>query len=323
MLATGEAGNLLPADPGPKPIQSFKEMIDMRKLLLLAAAAAVAAPALAQQGGTAAQSKAQVTAPPAARPLQLTATHRATIAETIRRGRLMAAIDRAGAVTTRDMLTRIADPNAAGITGWVAEPEGNAITVTYYAREGDDYVAVYRSQMLGGRAVSPQVFEAGSRPALTGNALRMAQAHSAVGDLQRTPCGGGSDFNTIILPPASAEAPVLVYRISPRMAAEMVPAGGHYRTEVAPDGSVGDTVALADECTELRLTPTAAGARPRPLVANARESEIPGELFVFLSLWSGRPLAVATGTTAVRMWGVTGEEIGELAQGPSTHPVGR
>lgn len=295
----------------------------MRKLLLLAAAAAVAAPALAQQGGTAARTKAQVTAPPAAPPLQLTAAHRAAIAESIRRGRLIAAIDRAGAVTTRDMLSRIPDPAAAGIVGWVAEPEGNGLTVTYYAREGDNYSAVYRSQMLGGRAVSPQVFEAGSRPALTGNALRMAQAHAAVGDLDRPVCGTGRDFNTIILPPASADAPVLVYRLSPRMAAETVPAGGHYRTEVAADGTVGQTVALADECTELRLTPAAAGQRPRPLVANARDSVIPGELFVFLSLWSGRPLAVATGTGAVRMWGVTGEGISELTQGPSTHPVGR
>ena len=295
----------------------------MRKLLLLAAVAAVAAPAIAQQGGSATQTNTQITAAPAAPPLELTAEHRASIAEAVRRGRLIAAIDRAGAVTTRDMLTRVADPTAAGIVGWVAEPEGNAVTVTYYAREGEGYAAVYKSQMLGGRAVSPEVFEAGSRPALTGNALRMAQARTAVGDLDQTPCGGGSDFNTIILPPASAEAPVLVYRISPRMAAERVPAGGHYRTEVAADGSVGETVALAEECTELRLTPVTAGARPRPLVANARNSEIPGELYVFLALWSGRPLAVATGTDAVRMWGVTGDGIGEAPQGPSTHPVGR
>src|SRR5688500_10743190 len=171
-------------------------MIQMRKLLLLAAAAAVAAPALAHGGDTALQAKAQVTPPPAAPPLQLTAAHRAAIAESIRRGRLIAAIDRAGAITTRDMLTRISDPNAAGIVGWVAEPEGNGVTVTYYAREGDGYVAVYRSQMLGGRAVSPQVFEGANRPALTGTALRMARARTAVGDLQRTPCGGGSDFNT-------------------------------------------------------------------------------------------------------------------------------
>lgn len=295
----------------------------MRMFLLLAAAAAVAAPAFAQQDGSAAQDKAQVTVAPAAPPLQLTAAHRASIAEAIRRGRLIAAIDRAGAVTTRDMLARIADPAAAGIVGWVAEPEGNGVTVTYYAREGDGYAAVYRSQMLGGRAVSPEVFEAGSRPALTGNAARMAAARSAVGDLQQTPCGGGSDFNTIVLPPESAAAPVLVYRISPRMAAETAPAGGHYRTEVAADGSVGNIVALADECTELRLAPVAAGQRPRPLVVNARDAELPGELHVFLSLWTGRPLAVATGTDAVRMWGVTGEGIGELAQGPNTHPVGR
>jgi len=281
----------------------------MRKLLLLAAAAA-ATPV-----------HAQVAPAPAAPALELSAAQRASIDESIRRGRLLAVIDRAGAITTRDMLGRIADPTAAGIVGWVAEPEGNAVTVTYYAREGDNFAAVYRSQALGGRAVSPEVFEAGSRPALTGNAARMAAARTAVGDLQRTPCGGASDFNTLILPPASADAPVLVYRISPRLAAETLPAGGHYRTEVAADGTVGETVALAPECADVRLTAVAEGERPRPVVINAREHELPDELHVFLSLWAGRPLVVATGTEAVRLWGVTGQSIGQLPQGRQNAPV--
>ena len=281
----------------------------MRKLLLLAAAAA-ATPV-----------HAQVAPAPAAATLELTAAHRASIDESIRRGRLLAAIDRAGAITTRDMLARVADPTAAGIVGWVAEPEGNAVTVTYYAREGDNYAAVYRSQALGGRAVSPEVFEAGSRPALTGNAARMAAARTAVGDLQRQPCGGASDFNTLILPPASDGAPVLLYRISPRLAAETLPAGGHYRTEVAADGTAGETVALAPECADVRLTAVAEGERPRPVVVNAREAELPDELHVFLSLWAGRPLVVATGTEAVRLWGVTGQSIGQLLQERRNAPV--
>ena len=286
----------------------------MRKLLLLAAAAAVAAPALAHQPADTAQ-KAQARVAPAAPPLQLTAAHRAAIDEALRRGRLMAVIDRAGAVTTRDMLSRIEDPTAAGIVGWVAQPEGNAVTVTYYAREGDNYVAVYRSQMLGGRAVSPEVFQAGSRPALTGNAARMAAARTAAGDLEYTTCGGGSDFNTLILPPTAADAPILIYRVSPRMAAERVPGGGHYRTEVAADGTVGQTAALGGECDDIELPTVATGERARPLVVNDRAAELPNELHVFLSLWTGRPVVVATGTDAVRLWGVSGQAIGELPQG--------
>ena len=292
----------------------------MRKLLLLAAAAAVAAPVLAQPARQTKQSQAQIKAPPAAPPLRLTAAHRASIDEAIRRGRLLAAIDRAGQVTTRDMLGRIADPTAAGIIGWVAEPEGNAVTVTYYARESDHFVAVYRSQMLGGRAVSPVVYETGSRPALTGNAARMAAARAAAGDLAHAPCGGDA-FNTLVLPPASAEAPVLIYRISPRVAADRVPAGGHYRTEVAADGTVGETVALAADCRDLLSPAIAPGTTPRPLVVNARELELPSELHVFLSLWTGRPLAVATGTEALRGWGVTGQSIAQLP--PETRQTGR
>jgi hypothetical protein len=49
-------------------------------------------------------------------------------------------------------------------------------------------------------------------------------------------------------------------------------------------------------------------------VVNAREALLPNELHVFLSLWTQRPVAVATGTEQVRLWGVTGTGIAELPQ---------
>ena len=281
----------------------------MRKLALLAAVAAIglAAPAAAQTSGRRA-------APPASPAQQLSPEHRAAVQQSVARGRALFAIDRAAATTTRDMLVRLPDPTAAGVIGWVAQPQGNAVQVTYYAREGDNYVAVYRGQMLGGRTVSPQVFPAGSRPPLDAVAARMAAAREAVAAKGNRPCGSGA-FNTIVLPPSAAAAdPLLVYQISPRTARDRVPLGGHFLTQVAADGSAGETLALTGECTNLALPAVPPGQRPRPLTVTAPNLDMPRDIHVFLSLWTERPLAVAAGTAPVRLWGVTGQGIGELRQ---------
>jgi hypothetical protein len=98
------------------------------------------------------------------------------------------------------------------------------------------------------------------------------------------------------------------------MAADRVPGGGYFRAAVAADGSIAQSSSLAGECKDLPLPAVAAGQRPRPLVVNARESLLPSELHVFLSLWTQRPVVVATGTEQVRLWGVTGSGIAELPQ---------
>lgn len=275
----------------------------MRKPLLLAAALAVLPPvaALAQPAPAA----------PAAAPLDLTEEQRANLELAVARGRALAVIDAAGQVASADARTRVPEASAADLVGWIAQPEGNGVAVTYFEKEGDGYAAVYRSQVLGGRATAPQVFAAGSRPALTGAAARMAAARTAAAALDHQPCGPA--FNYLVLPPEN-DGSVLVYQMSPRMAADKVPGGGYFRASVAADGSVAQSTPLAGACTELALPAAAAGRRPRPLEVNARGSEWPNELHVFLSLWTQRPVVVATGTDQVRLWGVTGEGIAELQQ---------
>lgn len=279
----------------------------MRKpLLLLAALLMPAAPAMAQ-------GRAQGRAPAAAPKLALTAEHRATLEQAFNRGRMLAMIDRAGYLSRRDVLTRVPNATDAGIQGWIAQPEGNTMAVTYFVKQGAGYAAIYKAQVLGGRVVSPQVFAAGSRPALTGAAARMAAAGEKAETLaEQKPCNGPA-FNNLVLPP-EGEGPVLVYRMSPRMAPDQVPGGGYFRAKVAADGSITEAVDLAGACKNLPLPPVRAGQRPKPLLVNAREALLPNELHVFLSLWTQRPVVVATGTEQVRLWGVNGTGIAELPQ---------
>lgn len=276
----------------------------MRKSLLLAALLTAAPPALAQTATPA--------TPPSAS--NVTAEQRAALQQALTRGRALAVLDQASRLSTQDMLARVPNPGESGILGWIGQPEGNGVTMTYYGREGEGdaarYVAIYRAQVLGGRITAPQVFAAGSRPALTGSAARMAAARTAAEAVAHQACG--PDFNSFVLPP-EGEGPIMVYRLSPRMAAGKVPAGGHFRVTVAADGSIAEEAVLAGPCNDLTITPARAGQRPRPLQVNAGDAALPSELHVFLSLWTQRPLVVTT-AGAPRLWGVTGQGIAELQQ---------
>jgi hypothetical protein len=243
----------------------------------------------------------------------LSTEQRAELEQAVTRGRMLAAVDRAGYLSRRDMLARVPNPAEAGIEGWIAQPEGNAMTVTYFVKQGEGYAAIYKGQVLGGRVVSPQVYAAGNRPALTGAAARMAAAGEKAETLdQQKPCNGPA-FNNLVLPP-EGNGPVLVYRMSPRMAPDRVPGGGYFRTAVGDDGSIVQASSLGGECRDLPLPAAAAGQRPPPLLVNARDAVLPNELHVFLALWTQRPVVVATGDEPSRLWGVNGRGIAELPQ---------
>lgn len=277
----------------------------MRKSLLLAAAL-VAAP-MAAAPSFAAQPAAT---PPA--PLELSAEQRTRLTNAVAHGRALAVLDQVYRSASLDARSRVPAADAEAIAGWIAQPQGNGVTVTYYGRDGENYVAIYRATVLGGRVSSQEVFAAADRPRLDGVAARMAAARTAAEATEHQACG--PDFNTFVLPPAGDE-PILVYRLSPRMAANRVPASGHFRITVAADGSVSEDLALGREgCADLTIAAPAAGQRPAPLRVNAAGMELPNELHVFLSLWTQRPLAVAAGTDTIRVWGVTGEGIAELQQ---------
>jgi hypothetical protein len=226
--------------------------------------------------------------------------------EAVARGRALFAVAQAGYLATQDMLSRIADPEETGITGWVTEPEGNATAVTFYADGDDGPVAVYRGRIQGGRIVQRDVFAAGEQPALTGIAARMAAAREATSALDHQGCGG--TFNVLVPPPETADAPIHVYQVRAQTARGRFPLGGHYRTIVARGGRVVEEARLTAECDDIEAPPATEGERPAPVAIAHLGEPMPNEIHVFLSLWSGRPLAVATGDPR-RDWAVAGEGI--------------
>ena len=202
------------------------------------------------------------------------------------------------------MLSRISDPNAAGITGWIAEPEGNGVAVTFYADGDAGPVIVYRVTILGGRIVSRDVHVAAAgRPPLNPIQARMAAARAATGRTENRPCAG-EDFNVFVVPPASADGPIDVYQISPQTRRGYYFLGGHFKTSIAADGSVAATRGFTNACLDTAVAEPAAGARPAPIAVTHLLDPLPQEIHVFLSIWTGHPLVVVAGDPQ-RLFAVT------------------
>jgi hypothetical protein len=244
-------------------------------------------------------------------PQPLTRAELGQLDAAVQRGRLLGLIDRSGRFATQDMLSRISDPNAAGITGWIAEPEGNGVAVTFYA-DGDPAPAiVYRVTILGGRIVSRDVHIApAGRPPLNPIQARMAAARAATGRTENRPCAG-EDFNVFVVPPATADGPIDVYQISPQTRRGYYFLGGHFKTSIAADGSVAATRGFTNACLDTAVAEPAAGARPAPIAVTHLLDPLPQDIHVFLAIWTGHPLVVVAGDPQ-RLFAVTPDRIAEV-----------
>ena len=244
-------------------------------------------------------------------PQPLSAPELAALAAAVQRGRLLGLIDRSGRFATQDMLSRVSDPAAAGIAGWIAEPEGNGVTVTFYADSDSGPAAVYRANILGGRVVSRDVYiTPAARPPLNPIQARMAAARAATGRLDHRPCAG-EDFNVFVVPPSAADGPIHVYQISPQTRRGFYFLGGHFRTSIAADGSVVETRSFTNACIDTAVAEPAAGARPAPIAVTHLLDPLPQEIHVFLSIWTGHPLVVVAGDPQ-RLFAVTPDRIAEV-----------
>lgn len=251
----------------------------------------------------------------------LTSAQRDELVAAAARGRLIGAIAAAGQLATRDMLARIADPDAAGIAGWIAEPEGNGVTVTFYGEPAGDAPpgAVFRANILGGRVVSREIFLAAEgRPALSRTQARMAAARRTAAGQDHRPCGG-DQFNYFVVPPAGPDGPIDVYQISPQTARGRFPVGGHFRTTIAADGTIAATRGFTNACIDIEAGEVPAGQRAAPLAVTHLMDPLPTEIHAFLSLWTGHPLIVVAGDPQ-RLFAVTGDGIAEV---PRDGPAGR
>ena len=303
--------------PAPAPAPAQRGLSDLRDTVnqLQDNPAPAATPAPTQAAPTQA-APADAAPPPRPRTIvprsQQAEEEHAHFEAATQRGRLLGAIARAGQIGTQDMLAHVSDPGAAGISGWIAIPAANAVNVIFYAAgaNGAPPSSVYRVSIVGGRVTERQTYLSGNRPPLGPHEARMAAARAATDALDHHPCGG-DDFNVFVVPPASPDAPIDVYQLSPQTQRGHFPLGGHFKSTIARDGSVVSSTTLAATCGDLVVPETAAGQEARPLPVTDAADPLPTEFHVFLSIWTNHPLVVAAGDPR-RLFAVTGDGISPI-----------
>ena len=117
----------------------------------------------------------------------------------------------------------------------------------------------------------------------------------------------GAKLNTVLLPPERAGGPTLLYVLTPIARPEVFPFGGHYRMEVAADGTVSGIRTFTNSCLEVPK-PSAAQAKSGALMFVTHLLDpVPTEIHVFTALEAHAPLFVGTG--GKRMWSISDQGI--------------
>lgn len=221
------------------------------------------------------------------------------------RGQLMFAYDRAAWIGTDAFLKKVSNPGER-IAGYIVDGPATSPRLTFYDKDAANPKAVYVARFQRGKLVEERMLGESDDRTLDATQRRMIDARvRATAHLVRDgarPCAPKS-FNSIVIPPATADAPIDVYLLTPQTTVENVPFGGHYRVTVAPDGNTVSR-AFTNSCIELPRTPPVdpQGGKPVGAFFNHVMDPIPTELHVFSSLYMQTPLMVATRRPAVRVW---------------------
>jgi hypothetical protein len=231
----------------------------------------------------------------------------ADLATVSKRGAQLYAFDQAAWHSTDAMLAKgLLGETMQAIRGWVVEPSEDLLRVTYYGFEGTTPYAIYIADIRDGKVVSDRVPGPDGR-ALSARGARMAAAAS-VARTQSFPRCVDRPFNTVILPP-QPDGTVPVYLLTPMTKAGEYPFGGHHEVDVGPDGTVVGTRDFSRACL-----PMQAPSDTAMLFITHLLDPHPTELHVYLSLWSGK--AVAVGTSGDRIWEVSGTRIAPMEGKP-------
>jgi hypothetical protein len=205
-------------------------------------------------------------------------------------------------------MRRIPDIGSRGRDGgWVVEADGPLLRVVFYLADSGAPKTVFTADVREGAIVAAHVVAPGEDPTLSAVDLRMIAARNVAMAAGKIPCQGGH-FNPVVLPPRSADAPVVVYLLTPMVKTGEYPAGGHYEVDVGVDGRIAFSRAFTRSCLTLGTGGDAQGAKPVGLAVSHLLDPTPTEIHVYLSLWAHIPVYVGT-QSPTRVWAVEGARI--------------
>ena len=221
----------------------------------------------------------------------------AAAAEAERIGHDIYDFDQAAWGSTDAMLAALPDPGDAGVRGWIVEREAGGTVATFYGFNGADPYKVFIAHMQGQKALSSHVTTANEDRSLNAIERRMVAARQAVINpeaLQKIgfqPCSNAS-INSVVLPPATPVGAVPVYILAPQASPDSFPIGGHYRADVAADGTILHSRAFAKSCIALDRKQVPKSGDIKMFAVTHLLDPQPTEIHVWISLASHVPLAV-------------------------------
>ncbi len=235
----------------------------------------------------------------------------AALARASERGRIMYAYDRAAWLGTDDMLAKLRDP-ATKVAGYIVEGSAETPRLIFFDK-GAEPQAVYIARLADGKLVEGKVLGATDDRAIAPTTRRMiaalATARQAIAaSPDAGPCEKAT-FNTVVLPPETANGPVPVYFLTPQVNSDRIPFGGHFQIDVAADGKPSAIRRFTNTCLAMPTKPPAGGENTSVVVTQLI-GDLPTEIHVFTSLAVRVPVMVITGKPVPRVWPVTGDRIG-------------
>jgi len=236
----------------------------------------------------------------------------ADLATVSARGAAIYAYDQAAWHTSDTMVAKhLPDDVMRAIRGWVVEPRGDALTVTYFGEEDGKPYAIYIADYGHDAVSNERVPEAsGADRVLTPLGLRLAAARvAAINAGAALPRCSDRNYNSVALPP-DANGTIPVYLLTPQVENDQYPMGGHHEIDIAPDGSVAGKRDFTKSCLVIGQPGAKAGEKPVALYITHLLDPHPTEIHVFTSLSAHYPVFVGTG--AEEIWSVEGPRISKL-----------
>jgi hypothetical protein len=230
----------------------------------------------------------------------------ADLATVAARGAQLYAFDQAAWHTTDSLLAqKLPDAAMSAIRGWVVEPRGNLLTVTYYGLDADTPYAIYVADFRGGKVVGERVPKTDADRALSATGQRMAAARGVAAGQPPTKCVD-RPFNTVVLPPQPDSGVIPVYLLTPMVQDGAYPVGGHHELDIGRDGAIVATRDFSKSCLSIAAQDRAGTKTAAAMFVTHLLDPHPTEIHVYLSLWSGKPIFVGAGD---KVWEVAGARV--------------
>ena len=230
--------------------------------------------------------------------------------QAIKRGQLLYAYDQAAWHGTDDFLAHHRDliPKRGG---YIVDGPVEAPRLTFF--DADTQRALYSANVVDGR-VSDVVVRSGDSAELSPLDHRLIVARTAAAaaitaDPTARPCAE-KPFNTVVVPPESADGPISVYFLTPQTTKAAVPLGGHFRIDVDAAGKAGPVQRYTHACLNTLVNGAPTGGKQTAVVVSQLIGNRPTEIHVFTSLLLRQPVYVITESgTLPAMWIVVGRRI--------------